>query len=153
MKFIAMKFREKQAEWLAKRRINWYVNSVVVRQEESLEVIWYVHLLNSCKQDWFPVLSVLENLFATIKLQNSGIIKVFLRLHEAGCYHNCKLYHPYESSDIARESNHRIASIRRYCNESHNAVSAKNIHTTLKERPVRGTTASVCVVQKKHSTL
>ena len=38
MKFIAMKFREKQVEWFAKRRINWHVSSVVVRQEESLEV-------------------------------------------------------------------------------------------------------------------
>ena len=94
MKFIAMKFREKQAEWFAKRRINWHVSSVVVRQEESLEVTWYVHLLNSCKQDWLSVLSVLENLFVTIKLQNSGIIKAFLRSDEAGCYHL------YESSDI-----------------------------------------------------
>ena len=38
MKFIAMKFQEKQAEWFAKREINWHVSSVVVRQEESLEV-------------------------------------------------------------------------------------------------------------------
>ena len=38
MKFIAMKFREKQAEWFPKREINWHVSSVVVRQEESLEV-------------------------------------------------------------------------------------------------------------------
>ena len=37
MKFIAMKFREKQAEWFTKREINWHVSSVVVRQEESLE--------------------------------------------------------------------------------------------------------------------
>ena len=91
MKFIAMKFREKQAEWFAKRRINWHVSSVVVRQEESLKVTWYVHLLNSCEQDWFSVLSVLENLFVTIKLQNSGIIKTFLRSDEAGCCHNSKL--------------------------------------------------------------
>ncbi|CAH3133887.1 unnamed protein product, partial [Pocillopora meandrina] len=42
-----------------------------------------------CKQDWFSVLS--ENLFVTIKLQNSGIIKAFLRSDEAGCYHNSKL--------------------------------------------------------------
>ena len=91
MKFIAMKFREKQAEWFPKREINWHVSSVVVRQEESLEVTWYVHLLNSCKQDWLSVLSVLENLFVTIKLQNSGIIKAFLRSDEAGCYHNSKL--------------------------------------------------------------
>ena len=81
----------KQAEWFAKRRINWHVSSVVVRQEESLEVTWYVHLLNSCKQDWLSVLSVLENLFVTIKLQNSGIIKAFIRSDEAGCYRNSKM--------------------------------------------------------------
>ena len=51
MKFIAMKFQEKQAECFLKREINWHVSSVVVRQEESLEVTSYVHLLN--KQDWF----------------------------------------------------------------------------------------------------
>ena len=38
MKFIAMKFQEKQAECFLKREINWHVSSVVVRQEESLEV-------------------------------------------------------------------------------------------------------------------
>ena len=38
MKFITMKFREKQAECFLKREINWHVSSVVVRQEESLEV-------------------------------------------------------------------------------------------------------------------
>ena len=62
MKFITMKFREKQAECFLKREINWHVSSVVLRQEESLEVTLYVHLLNNCNQDWFSVLSVLENL-------------------------------------------------------------------------------------------
>ena len=62
MKFIAMKFWEKQAECFLKREINWHVSSVVLRQEESLEVTLYVHLLNNCNQDWFSVLSVLENL-------------------------------------------------------------------------------------------
>ena len=38
MKFIAMKFWEEQAECFLKREINWHVSSVVVRQEESLEV-------------------------------------------------------------------------------------------------------------------
>ena len=41
------------------------------------------------------------------------------------------------------------ASIRRYCNEGHDVVSAKDMHTALKERPVRGTTASVCIVQEQ----
>lgn len=67
------------------------MSSVVVRQEESLEVTRYVELLNSCKKDWFSVLSVLENLFVTIKLRNSGIKKALIRSDEAGCYHNSKL--------------------------------------------------------------
>ena len=34
------------------------------------------------------------------------------------------------------------ASIRRYCNEGHGVVSAKNMYTALKERQVMATTAS-----------
>ena len=45
------------------------------------------------------------------------------------------------------------ASIRRYCNEGHDVVSAKDMHTALKERPVRGMTASVCIVQEQTSPL
>ena len=45
------------------------------------------------------------------------------------------------------------ASIRRYCNEGNDVVSAKNMHTVLKERPVRGMTASVCIVQEQNSPL
>ena len=41
MKFTAMKFREKQAEWFAKKGINWHVSSVIMRQDESLEVTCY----------------------------------------------------------------------------------------------------------------
>ena len=46
-----------------------------------------------------------------------------------------------------------ITSIRRYCNEGHDVVSAKDMHNTLKKRPVRGTTGSVCIVQEQNSTL
>ena len=137
MKFTAMKFRKKQAEWFAKRGINWHVSSVVVRQEESLEVTCCVHLFNSCKQDWFSELSVLENLFVTINLQNPGIKKAFLRSDEAGCYHNGRLvsslrelgHHQgielvrYDHSEpqAGKDMCDRIlcplkASIRRYCN-------------------------------------
>ena len=48
MKVTAVKFREKQAEWFAKRGINWHVSSVIMRRDESLEVTCYVHFVNSC---------------------------------------------------------------------------------------------------------
>ena len=47
------------------------------------------------------------------------------------------------------------ASIRRYCNESHDVVSAKDTKTSYRiERETgQGTTASVCIVQEQNSTL
>ena len=77
------------------------MNSVVVRQEESLEVTCYVYLLNCCKEDWLSVLSVLESFFVTMKLQNLGIKKPLQQV----AIRTVRWYHPYESSDIARESN------------------------------------------------
>ena len=61
------------------------------RQLGSLEVTCYVHLINSCKQDWFSVLLVPESLFVTMKLQNPGIKKTSRRLDEVGYYHRSKL--------------------------------------------------------------
>ena len=81
------------------------MNSVVVRQEESLEVTCYVYLLNCCKEDWFSVLSVLENFFVTMKLQNLGIKKALSKRLQQVAIRTVRWYHPYESSDIARESN------------------------------------------------
>ena len=96
MKLTAMKFREKQAEWFAKRGITWHVSSVIMRREESLEVTCYVHLVNSCRQDCFAVLSILENLLSTIKQGNPEVTKVYLRSDEAGCYHNSKLVSSFQ---------------------------------------------------------
>ena len=59
--FLEIKFREKQTEWFAKRGINWHINSVIFKKGGKLEVSWYAHLLNSCSQDWFAVLSFKSN--------------------------------------------------------------------------------------------
>ena len=45
------------------------------------------------------------------------------------------------------------AAIRTYCNEGHDVVSAENMYTALKERPVKGTTATVCAIQEQCATL
>ena len=69
MKFLQIKFREKQSEWFAKRGINWHICSVVARKGEKLEVSSYAYLFNSCSQDWFTVLSILESLMSVLFLQ------------------------------------------------------------------------------------
>ena len=174
MKFTQMKFREKQSEWFGKRGINWHICCVISRKEDKLEVTSYAHLFNSCTQDWFSVLSIIENLMSIIKKSNLGITKAYLRSYEAGCYHNSSLIASLrgigdrQGIEIVRydhsEPQHgkdlcdRIlcpmkAAIRRYCNEGHDIVTAHDMQVALDKRPVQGTTAAVFCVSEEKKTL
>ena len=89
MKFVQMKYREKQSEWFGKRGINWHISSVVARNTTgSLEVTSYAHLFDACTQDWFAVLSINENLLHINKAVRPSITEAYLRSGEAGCYYN-----------------------------------------------------------------
>ena len=50
MKFLHMKYREKQSDWFAKRGISWHVSTVIFKQEASsdVEVQTYAHLFDYC---------------------------------------------------------------------------------------------------------
>ena len=39
-------------------------------------------------------------------------------------------------------------AIRRYCNEGHDILSARDMHSALRERPVKGSTAAVCEINE-----
>jgi len=93
MKFVQLKYREKQSEWYGKRGINWHVSSVITRSAEGngLEIMSYVHLFDSCAQDWYAVCAILEHLLCKIKQRKPGVNQVFLRSDGAGCYHNNNL--------------------------------------------------------------
>ena len=68
MKFTQRRIRKKQSEWYAKRGMSWHVSSVITRHLETsqLEMSTYAHLMDSCTQDWFSVLSLLENLLQVL---------------------------------------------------------------------------------------
>ena len=174
MKFLQIKFREKQSEWFAKRGINWHICSVVARKGEKLEVSSYAYLFNSCSQDWFTVLSILENLMSVIKRSDPLITKAYLRSDEAGCYHNSSLLaslrdigsrqgieiarYDYSEPQYGKDMCDRIlcpmkAAVRRYCNEGHDIVTAQDMQIALKERPVWGTTAAVFSMTEESRTL
>ena len=62
MKFLAMKFQEKQKEWFTRRGIGWHVSSIVVsywRREPRSNLL---HTFLIAVKEWFSVLSVLKNL-------------------------------------------------------------------------------------------
>ena len=97
-----------------------------------------------------------------------------LRSDEAGCYHNNFLLaavrdagrrvgievarYDFSEPQYGKDICDRIlcpmkSSIRRYCNEGHDVVSAKDMRVALSERPVQGTTASVCAINETQKTL
>ena len=89
MKFLQMKYREKQSEWFAKRGLSWHISSVISKDQETqkAKVLSYAHILYSCCQDWYAIVSILKNLFQNIKVNFPNVKQAFLRSDEAGCYH------------------------------------------------------------------
>ena len=52
MKFLQLRYREKQSDWFAKRGLSWHVSSVIHRDKNQDYVIKsYVHHFDSCTQD------------------------------------------------------------------------------------------------------
>jgi hypothetical protein len=120
--------------------------------------------MDSCTQDWFSVLSLLENLLQVLHQNNVKISKVYLRSDEAGCYHNNFL--PASLKDLGQRVGIKVMrydfsepqhgkdvcnrilcpmkhAIQKYCNEGHDILTASDMRRALLERPVSGTTASV----------
>ena len=174
MKFLQIRFREKQSDSYGKRGLSWHVSSVVSRDEltRELKVTSFVHLFDQCTQDWFAVASIIEHLLKYLKVND--VKSVYLRSDEAGCYHSNFLIASVkdigETVGIAGESYDfsepqsgkdicdRIlcplkSSIRAYCSEGHDILTASDMREALQQHPVRGTSATVSVVEESKKTL
>ena len=85
MKFLQLKYREKQSEWFGKRGINRHVSCVITRNaaDNGLEIVTYVHPFDSCSQDWYTVCAILEHLLNIIKgnkpRKNTDLLAIGLR--------------------------------------------------------------------------
>ena len=169
MKFLQMKYREKQSDWFRKRGISWHVSTVISKCRDDVQVETYAHIFDCCQQDWLAVCSILDNLLKNVSASKPSVKCVFLRSDEAGCYRN----NAYISSlqDVGQRLGIRVkrydysepangkdvcdrilcpmkSSIRRYCDEGHDIDCTSDMRTALLERPVRGTTASKCVIDE-----
>ena len=92
---------------------------------------------------------------------------MYLRSDEAGCYHNNSLIaalpsigertgisvrrfdisEPQHGKDICdRILCPMKATMRTFCNEGHDILAANDMHMALKERQVKGTTATVIII-------
>ncbi|KAK3715349.1 hypothetical protein QZH41_010171, partial [Actinostola sp. cb2023] len=172
MKFTQMKYREKQCEWFGKRGMNWHVSCIISKpaNHEDLQIVSYVHLFDSCTQDWYAVCAILTHLLKIVKATQPKINKAFIRSDGAGCYHNNNLIaavndvgnqtgikvlrYDFSEPQFGKDVCDRIISplkgaIRRYCDEGHDILSASDMYVTLQARPVTGTTAAVCELNRR----
>ena len=89
MKFLQLKYREKQSEWFGKRGMNWRVSCVI--SQNAADNSLHIHLFDSCLQDWHTVCAILEHLLKISEENKPEVNQVFLRSDGAGCYHNNNL--------------------------------------------------------------
>ena len=123
MKFLQRQFREKHCDWYAKGGINWHVSCAITSDGKGKFLVsFYNHLFNSCSQNWFSVLSILESLQITVRSSNPKVKNTYLKSDEAGCYHNSQLI------VAARDVGERVGvSLQRYDFLSH---SLERTYTT-----------------------
>ncbi|CAG2239924.1 unnamed protein product [Mytilus edulis] len=95
MKFLPLRHREKQSDFFGQKGFNWHVIVVIFKDNDTstLKHRTYVHTIESAKQDWYSVTSVIEHTLKTIKDQMPNIKSVVLRSDNAGCYHCSNLWH------------------------------------------------------------
>ncbi|KAL9983008.1 hypothetical protein ACROYT_G005129 [Oculina patagonica] len=90
MKFLQLKYREKQSEGFGKRGLSWHISTVITKNVSTgkVELQSYAHILDSCQQDWYAVCSIIENTLEALKKEHPHITQVNIRSDEAGCYYN-----------------------------------------------------------------
>ncbi|CAC5393144.1 unnamed protein product [Mytilus coruscus] len=95
MKFLPLRHREKQSDFFGQKGFNWHVTVVIFKDIDDLTLKHrtYVHTIESAKQDWYSITSVIEHTLKTIKDQMPNIKSVVLRSDNAGCYHCSNLRH------------------------------------------------------------
>ena len=158
-KFLQLRYREKQSDWYGKRGLSWHISSVISHsQSDMAEVISYAHLFDQCTQDWYAVTSILEDLLKLLKAKNPALQRIHLRSDEAGCYHNSSLilavrdvadrvgvsvesYHYLEPQSGKDVCDHILcpmkSSIRSYCSEGHDVLTAVDMRNALREQPLQ----------------
>lgn len=152
MKFLPKRYREKMSDFYGKRGKSWHVSCIIYKSGDDYDVETIVHLFDSCTQDWFSVVSILEHLLATIKQEHPGVNIAFLKSDNAGCYHNGTLIlsleaigertgihiqrydysDPQSGKDICdRKIAPMKGHIQRWINENHDVLTAADMKEAL----------------------
>ena len=77
MKYQLWYYREQMPEFFGKRGRSWHISVVITRPQEEgkCQAKCFVHLFHTCKQNSFAVMSVIEHILNTIKIEYPSIKK------------------------------------------------------------------------------
>ena len=176
MKFLPTRYREKQSQWFGKRGLSWHISSVISKVDGKLRTQSFAHLFDNSSQDWYAVVSIVENILKTPRSQNPSISGEYLRSDEGACYHNnmtmaaCQLttyskltgvkiinYHfsePGQGKDICdRIICPMKSALKTFGNEGNDILTASDMRKALNERKVSGTTACVGKIEEAKNSL
>ena len=168
MKYLPQHYRERMTDFYGKRGKSWHVSAVITKKDGVFQVECYVHLFDSCGQDAFAVVSIVENLFHVVRKDYPTIKKAYIRSDNAGCYHNGALLlslpyiakrtgilplrydfsDPQAGKDICdRKIAPMKGHMRRYVNEKHDIKTAEDMKDALESRGgTKGCRAAVAKV-------
>ncbi|XP_074632721.1 uncharacterized protein LOC141891635 [Acropora palmata] len=174
-----MRFRETQSQWFGKRGISWHFSAVIhlanhpdcqctTASMNGFKIHTYIVVLDSCKQDWFAVSCILEEVLSVVKASHPTVTQAKVRSDNAGCYHctallttinnssnrsgiQVKRYdfsEPQAGKDLC---DRKIAPckqrLRNYLSENHNIENARDIKEGLDSPPAMDCTrVAVCKI-------
>ena len=77
MKYLLWHYREQMPEFFGKRGRSWHISVVITHSQEEgkCQAKCFVHLFHTCKQNSFAVMSVIEHILNTIKIEYPSISK------------------------------------------------------------------------------
>ena len=179
MKFLPMRFRETQSQWFGKRGISWHFSAVIhmanhpdcqctTTSMNGFKIHTYIVVLDSCKQDWFAVSCILEEVLSVVKASHPTVTQAKVRSDNAGCYHCTALLTTINNSsnrsgiEVKRYDfsepqagkdlcDRKIAPckqrLRNYVSENHNIENAHDIKEGLESPPAMDCTrVAVCKI-------
>ena len=88
MKYLPRKYRESQSDWFGKRGISWHITTATRKSEDELQMLTFVHIFQSCKQDSVTVLAIIDDVMNQLKTTMPDVNRVHFRQDNAGCYHS-----------------------------------------------------------------
>ena len=88
MKFLPRKYRESQSDWYGKKGISWHIAVALTKREDQLQMLTFVHVFQSCTQDSYTVMAIIDDVVRQLKTEIPDLDKISLRQDNAGCYHS-----------------------------------------------------------------